>query len=237
MSSFRTTWTNVKANSMVTIEMKTDSLDTPQATISDLEATDATIDNLVCTDASVTNLTATNATVSNPLSISDLTVTDLQATNAQVDSLTVNNQIALPAVTLPTSGGTAAVLSDYEIFTMPVTLTGPFPDEPNSITIVRFGKICYLKIDPFEFVQNAAARIVLTPAIPARFRPQDSAVTGGFTVMIVPVIDNGIEQAGNISIQQDGMININTGYVDSQQFSGTGTAGILNPCTVPYMLP
>jgi hypothetical protein len=127
-----------------------------------------------------------------------------------VNDTTVNNNVNVGnALYLPTTGGTAAPLTAYEIYNFTTQLYGPFTtNQTVQFDITRIGNFVH-----FSMVQNFTATATVSDTIhsnftiPARFRPSYAV---GSPQCAVPLTNNGTVSTGCFTVASDGTITIGT---------------------------
>lgn len=145
-------------------------------------------------------------------------------------------QITGTATTFPTSGGTAASLDYYEIYSATITFGGPWASTQNAtMTLVRLGKHVSMSINGVAptLCTSSATASTTSVAIPARFLPPFDANT---TLMLFggqQVSDGTSNRSqGYISVSIIGTINVGVIYVSGSSFNYTGfTSGLTSGWT------
>ena len=129
------------------------------------------------------------------------------------------------------SGG--SILNNYEELTVFITLTGIWASgQAATISLTRIGNMAMVSISGVYATANTADKITSTYQIPARFRP----IGGGNIFYPIYVLDNDASVLGSIFIvAANGAFSISSTGVGGN-FSGVGTSGVLNSCSICYSL-
>lgn len=132
-------------------------------------------------------------------------------------------------LSLPTAGGTASVLNNYEEYTLTVNFTGPCTLSSVAIKCVRVGSTVTIMIPPATGTSTVGTVFSGSANLKANFRPPSSA--GSYVTLQNLVVSNSASIQGWVAIGTNGSIQI---LANGGNFSASGTAGWDRPLVATF---
>lgn len=148
----------------------------------------------------------------------------MDQTVKSISQVTFDKVTTTDGIVLPTTGGTPSTLSDYEVGTFTLNLTGGFVGTVNqSVDFVRIGNTVTLRFDFLSIPQTAPGVVVSGPDVPVRLR-----TSMGIQQMGRVVIDNTTPLSAKTGLGIDGVITIIR--LDDANFTGAGNLNLQEGC-------